>query len=346
MIAGALRNFTDLPFRGVVRKLSGAEKKQASACETRAIIAGVARRSFLKGVLRSTCDAPPSGGSHDHRWTCAPAAVTCAFQRGRASKRRMIGRRLGLASLLSLVIALIAATDAPSAEGPACTREKFEGSRFTVCRYDPRRDRLRMVWAGADGRPLRRMAAVARSLGADRPGVRFAVNGGMFDDAGGPVGLYVEDGVTRHAANTRDGPGNFHLKPNGVFFVDATGAPHVETTERFLDRPDRAAWATQSGPMLVIDGALHPAIQADGPSRNIRNGVGVDAAREALFVISEEPVSFGRMARLFRDRLRCEDALYLDGSVSSLWAPQLKRMDDSFSLGPIIVVQANRVYNR
>jgi uncharacterized protein YigE (DUF2233 family) len=252
----------------------------------------------------------------------------------------MIGRRLGLASLLCLAVVLAVPANAPAADEPACTREKFEGSRFTVCRYDPRRDRLRMVWTTADGQPLRRMAAVARSLGAGKAGVRFAVNGGMFDKAGAPVGLYVENGRTRHGANTRDGPGNFHLKPNGVFFVDAAGAPAVRTTDQFLARKGSPAWATQSGPMLVIDGALHPAIQADGPSRNIRNGVGVDAARRAVFVISEQPVSFGRLARLFRDRLDCDQALYLDGAVSSLWSPALKRMDDSFALGPIIVVEA------
>jgi uncharacterized protein YigE (DUF2233 family) len=252
----------------------------------------------------------------------------------------MIGRRLGLASLLSLAVILAVPAGAPSAEAPACTREKFEGSRFTDCRYDPRRDRLRMVWTGANGQPLRRMAAAARSLGAGRDAVRFAVNGGMFDEAGAPVGLYVENGRTRHGANTREGPGNFHMKPNGVFFVDDAGAPFVRTTEQFLARSQAPAWATQSGPMLVIDGALHPRIQPDGPSRNIRNGVGVDAAGRAVFVISEIPVSFGRLARLFRDRLGCDQALYLDGAVSSLWAPALKRMDDSFALGPIIVVEA------
>jgi len=41
---------------------------------------------------------------------------------------------------------------------------------------------------------------------------------------------------------------------------------------------------------------------------------------------------------LFRDRLKCPDALYLDGSVSSLFVRSLGRDDERSSLGPIIGV--------
>jgi uncharacterized protein YigE (DUF2233 family) len=90
--------------------------------------------------------------------------------------------------------------------------------------------------------------------------------------------------------------------------------------------------------MLVIDGALHPQIQNDGPSRYIRNGVGVRDEQTAFFVISSGVVSFGRFARFFRDELNCDDALFLDGSVSSLWAPQMERKDEITDLGPMVVV--------
>jgi uncharacterized protein YigE (DUF2233 family) len=226
-------------------------------------------------------------------------------------------------------------------EDPACYREKFEGSTFTVCRYDARHDELRLVSTGADGRALRRLSRLAASPMARAP-VRFAMNAGMYDAAGAPIGLLIEDGRKRHPLNMREGPGNFHLKPNGVFSVDADGAPKVETTQAYQARSPSPRWATQSGPMLVIAGKLHPAIQADGASRFIRNGVGIARASEALFVISDRPVSFGRLARLFRDRLHCQDALYLDGSVSSLWAPSLKRMDDSYALGPLLTVTERR----
>jgi uncharacterized protein YigE (DUF2233 family) len=242
----------------------------------------------------------------------------------------------------SLVLGLALAPVAACARGdPPCYRERFDGSNFTVCRYDAARQDLRLVWTDPQGQPLRKLSRLAASPPAKGAPVRFAMNAGMFDEAGAPIGLYVEEGRERHPLNTREGPGNFHLKPNGVFSVDADGAVYVETTEAYRARPARAPsprWATQSGPMLLVAGKLHPAIQPDGPSRNVRNGVGVADRQTAYFVISDGPVSFGRMARLFRDRLHCADALYLDGTVSSLWAPDLKRMDDSYALGPLVVV--------
>jgi uncharacterized protein YigE (DUF2233 family) len=214
----------------------------------------------------------------------------------------------------------------------------FEGTRFTVCLMDTRRDVFRLMTVDRAGKPLRSFAAVAEALGPRSRDVRFATNAGMFADSGAPIGLYVEDGRTVKAANTNEGPGNFHMMPNGVFSVDADGAVRVETTTEYLARDPRPEWATQSGPMLVIGGALHPAIQEDGPSRLIRNGVGVRGARLAVFVISDDPVSFGRFARLFRDELGCTDALFLDGTVSSLWAPSMNRRDSGAPLGPMAVV--------
>jgi uncharacterized protein YigE (DUF2233 family) len=240
--------------------------------------------------------------------------------------------------LLALVAALVlGAAPASAARNGPCYREVFDGAGFTVCRYESAHDTVRLVWTGKDGAPVRRMARLADAAGLNRGQVRFAVNAGMYDEAGAPVGLYVEDGRQRHALNTRDGPGNFHLKPNGVFWIDTAGAAHVSTSEAYAEASPSPKLATQSGPMLLIDGALHPSIQPDGPSRNVRNGV-CAASGGALFAISDRPVSFGKLARLFRDRLHCRDALYLDGTVSSLWSPALKRMDDSFELGPMLVV--------
>jgi len=114
----------------------------------------------------------------------------------------------------------------------------------------------------------------------------------------------------------------------------------VRTTEDFAANVDkRPEFATQSGPMLVIDGNLHPAFDADGESKKTRNAVGVDRAGRAHFVISEAPISFGRLARYFRDRLDTPNALFLDGSVSELWDPGHERMDQGTDLGPMIVVE-------
>ena len=50
------------------------------------------------------------------------------------------------------------------------------------------------------------------------------MNAGMFGEDLKPIGLYVEDGVQAKRLNRRDGYGNFHLKPNGVFYVNGSGS--------------------------------------------------------------------------------------------------------------------------
>lgn len=218
----------------------------------------------------------------------------------------------------------------------ACAQRSFEGSRFTACRYDRRRHEIGLNLDGQTG-PLRSFAALERALGARASRLRFAMNAGMYDEQGRPIGLYVEDGRERHAINRRRGPGNFHMLPNGVFTVAADGRVAVlpSSDYRSTSRPQMAA---QSGPMLVIDGRLHPAIQDNGPSLHIRNGVGVDGPDTAWFVISGDAVSFGRMARFFRDVLGCPNALYFDGSVSSLWDRPRGRRDTRTDLGPLVAI--------
>lgn len=220
-----------------------------------------------------------------------------------------------------------------------CKTEIFEDVLLTHCVADPTKHRIRTVLVGADGKPYRSLRALGEALGNAALKVEFAVNGGMFDGEGKPIGYYVEHGERLQELNRADGPGNFHLKPNGVFF--GTGDKwEVSTAEDFYANVgDRPEFGTQSGPMLVIGGELHPQITEKGPSKAIRNGVGVDAQGRAHFVISEAPLSFGQLARYFRDEITISNALFLDGNVSSLWIPVAERLDTGEPIGPIIVVE-------
>ncbi len=185
---------------------------------------------------------------------------------------------------------------------------------------------------------MRGFAALADNLGDNAKRVVFAMNAGMFDDKGQPIGLYIENDNQHQALNRRDGPGNFHMKPNGVFWIDASG-PHIATTEAFAAMARaKPVYATQSGPMLVINGDVNAQFSADGASRYVRNGVGINSLGATIFVMSAGPVSFGKFSRFFDSALDCPDALYFDGSVSSLWDPASDRMDDQFALGPMVVV--------
>lgn len=240
--------------------------------------------------------------------------------------------------VLPLMFAALTACTGEEPKSGACAEKVFEGDLFTACTFDPKSQELRLSWRSADGAAYRGFDALSSDV--DQSRVAFAMNAGMYDDAGAPIGLYVENGLELKAISTTDGPGNFHLKPNGVFWIDADGAPHVDATDSYLALKPAPVWATQSGPMLLIDGALHPAFDEDGASRNIRNGIGTGSDGKAWFAISEQPVSFGKFARFFRDALGSRNALYLDGAVSSLWDKQAGRMDTGFPLGPMVLVCA------
>lgn len=243
-------------------------------------------------------------------------------------------RRLALALAPILVLwAGLAGQAALAAPAPACAARTFEGRRFTVCTIDLREAQVRLYWKQPDGEPIGTFARLRETPSGAR--LLFAMNAGMYHEDRSPVGLYIEEGRVLKRASTANGPGNFHLKPNGVFYVAGESAGILETG-RFLKQRPKADYATQSGPMLVIEGAIHPKISAEGISRKIRNGVGVKDRRIVSFAISDEPVTFGEFARLFRDDLGCPDALFLDGSISSLDAPGLNRSDLSLPMGPIV----------
>lgn len=247
---------------------------------------------------------------------------------------------LGVVSLVGALAAL-AAIAAGMRHGGAvapCIERRFEGASFLVCRFDARTQELRLASRDRNGNYMRGFEALAAFLGPEQQKVRFAMNAGMFNDQGAPIGLYVEHGQEQHPLRLTNGPGNFHMKPNGVFFQDENGSLAIETSETFAASPHAARWATQSGPMLVIDGALHPRFQNNGASRLTRNGVGLANDHTAYFVLSNGVVSFGRFARFFRDVLHCRNALFLDGSVSGVWAPRLNRMDARAPIGPMLVV--------
>ena len=219
----------------------------------------------------------------------------------------------------------------------ACRSIIFENTPLTHCLASPGRHRISMDLAPAGEAPYRSLTAYSRAHSASS--TAFAMNAGMFDEAGKPIGYYVEDGERLQELSTGAGEGNFYMKPNGVFFGSGDSW-EVRTTEDFLANVrERPQFGTQSGPMLVIDGKLHPELSHDGESKTQRNGVGIDEKGRAHFVISNAPISFGKLARFFRDQLDVKNALYLDGSVSALWNPATDRLDTGAPIGPIVVVE-------
>ncbi len=246
-----------------------------------------------------------------------------------------------LITLLAFVVSggmAVAADRSDSLPERGCARLKYEGHAYIACRFQAGRDDIRLFWQGDDGRPLLGFAALKRHLKAKGLKLVFGMNGGMYTPAHAPAGLYVEDGRELKPLNLRKGRGNFHLLPNGVFWIRGrqAGVTESRTYARRRIRPDHA---TQSGPMLVIKGRIHPRFRPHSPSRKVRNGVGVAKdGRTVFFVLSVDAVNFHTFARLFRDRLDTPDALFLDGSISQIYAPEVHRYGGFMPMGPIIAV--------
>ena len=219
-----------------------------------------------------------------------------------------------------------------------CRPYSFEDNAYTLCEAPLNRFAIRLFWQRPDGAPYSYLSALPKT---DATGGRlaFALNGGMFHPDYKPVGLYIEDGREMVRANTRSGPGNFHLKPNGIFYA-GDGEAGVLETNAFLKKKPNALFATQSGPMLVVDGKLHPRIAKANVSAKARDGVCVRGQGLVLFAISEGEVPFDTFERLFRDGLKCRNALFLDGGTApALYVPSASRGGNMLlGLGPMIAV--------
>lgn len=240
----------------------------------------------------------------------------------------------------AFLFASLAVRSVAMAEPPKCAAIEHLSGRYTVCTFDPATETIRLYGAatlGVDGASYDQLNT---HLLRNRQHMSFAMNGGMYHADYGPVGLLVEHNRETSGLNQGDAFGNFFLKPNGVFWVGDGKAGVMETgayaKAGFLPRE-----ATQSGPMLVIDGAIHPRFLADGTSLQIRNGVGILPDGRVAFVISNDPVRFHDFATLFSDRLQCKNALFLDGSISSLYSPEIRRHDRDAKMGTIIAIVKN-----
>jgi uncharacterized protein YigE (DUF2233 family) len=240
---------------------------------------------------------------------------------------------------LLFLLALCAAGVA-SAAGMAATAATAgaEDPRYTVVSIDLRTERLELFLRDDTGVGFKSLDRLEAWLAARNRQLLFAMNAGMYHADFSPVGLLVQEGREVSPLNLSAGVGNFFLKPNGVFLVSDAGPRVVESSE-YPALAKGVRLATQSGPLLLRHGVVHPAFIPGSDSRKIRNGVGV-VGQTAIFVISEQPVNFHEFALYFRDVLHCRDALYLDGTVSALYSLALRRSDATRELGPIFGVVA------
>lgn len=237
---------------------------------------------------------------------------------------------------LLIILALSILPVAAGASAVNCESLTEKGVRYTVCEVDLTQEELRLWHRDASGTIYGNFDRLEETLRAEGRTLTFAMNGGMYQPDRSAVGLYVEDGQELAHVITRDTSGNFGLLPNGVFCIEENSAAVIET-KRFAANPPPCLYASQSGPMLLIDGKVHPEFTEGSDSRYIRNGVGVnEEGTTAYFVVSSDLVNFYDFATMFRDRLNTPNALYIDGNVSRLYAPSIGRSDFGPTMGPIV----------
>jgi len=176
----------------------------------------------------------------------------------------------------------------------------------------------------------------------------FLMNAGMYNDDGSAVGLLIEENRQIKSLDVNQSPiaDNFHMYPNGVFYTLGNKFYVTQTADfRKLDPDSRSdiEYGTQSGPMLVINGKIHPKFTFLSKNTNIRNGIGVTENSEnekAVLIISKEKVNLYEFALLFQVVFKCDNALYLDGAISKAYYSNKGVTEGSLggSLGPVLSV--------
>jgi uncharacterized protein YigE (DUF2233 family) len=211
-----------------------------------------------------------------------------------------------------------------------------EDDRFLSFVVDPATSDIRFFWKDGQGQLFRSIERVKLFAEKDKKQLVFAMNGGMYKPNNSPQGLYVEDGVYLSQLDTTSGAGNFYMKPNGVFYLMDNGKATVCRTEHFFNNR-QVKFATQSGPMLVIDGELHTAFKKGSSNLNVRNGVGILPDGKIVLAISTVAVNLYDFATFFKSQ-GCKNALYLDGFVSRMYLPEKNRKQLDGNFGVIIGV--------
>ena len=211
-----------------------------------------------------------------------------------------------------------------------------DDERILSYTVDPQAQKIDFYWKDKDGKIIGSIGNLKTMVESGHRKLLFAMNGGMYRQDNSPQGLFIQNGTTLTSLDTSNGNGNFYMKPNGVFYLTKDNTPVVCTTQDFANH-GKVKYATQSGPMLVIDGEIHSAFKKGSANLNIRNGVGILPDDKIVFAISKTEINFYDFANYFKS-LGCRNALYLDGFVSRAYLPGKKWLQTDGSFGVMIAV--------
>lgn len=216
------------------------------------------------------------------------------------------------------------------------TAQDSNDDRILSYTVDTKTQDLQLYWKNEKGEILKTIQNLKTYVESKDLTLAFATNAGMFTKDFSPQGLFIQNKNTLMVLDTASGNGNFYLKPNGVFYVTTDNIPVVCNTKDFFNN-GKIKYATQSGPMLVIDGQIHAAFKEGSTNLNIRNGVGILPDNKVVFAMSKREINFYDFAKYFQS-LGCKNALYLDGFVSRTYLPEKKWIQTDGNFGVMIGV--------
>jgi uncharacterized protein YigE (DUF2233 family) len=213
----------------------------------------------------------------------------------------------------------------------SCNQTKPE--TFATFTVNPNEANIEFFWKDESGEIFRSLENLKKSVEAKGKNLQFAMNGGMYLEDNQPLGLFIQNGKIVTPLNTKENlTGNFYLKPNGVFYLTAEKKAFLSPTQSFKN-DGNVQFATQSSPMLLIDGNINSEFKKGSGNLNIRNGVCVLEDNKIVFAISRVEVNFYDFAEHFKNS-GCRNALYLDGFVSRMYLPEqnIGQLDGDFGV--------------
>ncbi len=217
--------------------------------------------------------------------------------------------------------------------------DRINDNLFVTYAVDVNKQDLQLYWKDSNNIRFGSIEQLKSHIKQSNKKLLFAMNGGMYKIDNSPQGLYIEKQKLLSPLDTVSGKGNFYLKPNAVFYITNDNVAGVCKSTSLPDI-SKLKYATQSGPMLVIDGKIHKAFIKGSTNVNIRNGVGILPDGKALFVMSKKEINFYDFANYFKS-MGCKNALYLDGFVSRMYLPEKKWLQTDGDFGVMIAVTEN-----
>ncbi len=205
---------------------------------------------------------------------------------------------------------------------------------------DTQKQDIKLFWKNDKKENFKSIQNLKEWLEKKQSTLVFAMNAGMYNKAYSPQGLYIENNQLLSPMDTFNGAGNFYVKPNGVFYITEDNLPAICTTPNFIDN-GKIKYATQSGPMMVIDGQIHPSFKKGSTNINIRNGVGILPDNRVIFAMSKRKINFFDFANYFKS-MGCTNALYLDGHISQTYLPEQDWVQTDGEFGAIIGITKNK----